>query len=267
MAERGFCGYPMATVAFYGPDDRRASKVAAGIVAAEEAEVDPLERWFCEEGDARFDPGIEKAVLAFVEAHRAKTVVFAEAILGCPHEEGVDYPQGQACPRCPFWAGRDRWAGVAASPAGKKRGRRDPKPKCGLCGKSGRLVRTECCGNWICDDEASYRPFSYERNSCARNHRRHTLCAFHHTEGHEGHWKQCAACRGSFDTETYVDLGTSEYNFEVLEDPPAFEPTLCMECGARIVLAEGGYTESAAGRLCAPCTARKYPMLRGLRPL
>jgi hypothetical protein len=26
------------------------------------------------------------------------------------------------------------------------------KPRCGLCGKTGRLTRTPCCGNWICDD-------------------------------------------------------------------------------------------------------------------
>jgi hypothetical protein len=27
-----------------------------------------------------------------------------EAINGCPHEEGVDYPLGQVCSACPFWA-------------------------------------------------------------------------------------------------------------------------------------------------------------------
>jgi hypothetical protein len=35
----------------------------------------------------------------------------ADRIIGCPHEEGVDYPEGQSCPRCPFWAHRDRWSG------------------------------------------------------------------------------------------------------------------------------------------------------------
>jgi len=34
-ANRGFRGYPVATVAFYGPDDRRASKVAVGILPSE----------------------------------------------------------------------------------------------------------------------------------------------------------------------------------------------------------------------------------------
>ena len=32
-ARRGFRGYPVATLAFYGPNDERASKVAVGIVA------------------------------------------------------------------------------------------------------------------------------------------------------------------------------------------------------------------------------------------
>src|SRR5215207_9420376 len=39
-AKKGFRGYPVATVAFYGPDDRRASKLAVGIVLAENEEAD-----------------------------------------------------------------------------------------------------------------------------------------------------------------------------------------------------------------------------------
>jgi hypothetical protein len=32
-------------------------------------------------------------------------------IIGCPHEEGIDYPEGSMCPKCPFWSSRDRWTG------------------------------------------------------------------------------------------------------------------------------------------------------------
>jgi len=64
--------------------------------------------------------------------------------------------------------------------------------RCGLCGKTGRLTRTECCGKWICDDADEYVMFSYARNSCYRNHDRFTLCGYHHTEGHAGDWKECA---------------------------------------------------------------------------
>jgi hypothetical protein len=37
--------------------------------------------------------------------------VVADRIVGCPHEEGIDYPDGEKCPECPFWATRDRWSG------------------------------------------------------------------------------------------------------------------------------------------------------------
>lgn len=32
-----------------------------------------------------------------------------DKIIGCPHEEGKDYPMGKKCPQCPFWVNRDRW--------------------------------------------------------------------------------------------------------------------------------------------------------------
>jgi len=40
----------------------------------------------------------------------AKSVVMTDRIIGCPHEEGIDY-EGSTCPDCPFWVGRDRWTG------------------------------------------------------------------------------------------------------------------------------------------------------------
>lgn len=110
-SRRGFRGYPLATVAFYGPDDQRATKVAVGIVPAEGAEADPLQRWFSEHEDARANPGIARQIGEFIEAHGAKSVVLVDRIIGCPHEEHVDYPEGSACPQCPFWANRDRWSG------------------------------------------------------------------------------------------------------------------------------------------------------------
>jgi hypothetical protein len=41
----------------------------------------------------------------------AKSVAIADRIIGYPHEEGLDYPEGEWCPQCPFWKGRDRWSG------------------------------------------------------------------------------------------------------------------------------------------------------------
>ncbi len=97
-ARRGFRGYPVATVAFYGPDDQRASKVAVGVVRAKDAEPETLERWFSEEADVRQDPTIAEEILAFIRQHGAKSVVMTDRIIGCPHEEGADYPEGRLSP-------------------------------------------------------------------------------------------------------------------------------------------------------------------------
>lgn len=110
-AKRGHRGYPVATVAYYGPDASRASKVAVGIIPAEHEPAGALERWFSETQDIRLDRTVDEAILAFVQAQDARTVVISPGIIGCPHEEGVDYPEGEVCPRCPYWATRDRWTG------------------------------------------------------------------------------------------------------------------------------------------------------------
>ena len=110
-SNRGFRGHSVATVAFYGPDDRRASKVAVGIVMREGAEPAELKKWFSDESDVRDDEAINQAIVEFIEQQGVKTVVVADRIIGCPHEEGVDYPPGGTCPECPFWATRDRWSG------------------------------------------------------------------------------------------------------------------------------------------------------------
>jgi hypothetical protein len=53
---------------------------------------------------------VTEEVLAFITEAGARSVVMTDRIIGCPHEEGIDY-EGETCPACPFWAGRDRWAG------------------------------------------------------------------------------------------------------------------------------------------------------------
>jgi len=117
-ARRGFRGYPVATVAFYGPDASAATKVAVGIVPGEGARVAALERWHSSEVDVRIDPGISREVEAFIKKHGVRSVVLSPGIIGCPHEEGVDY-EGEYCPLCPYWQGRDRWAGTALHPPQK----------------------------------------------------------------------------------------------------------------------------------------------------
>jgi len=109
--QEGFHGFPVATIAFYGPTADLATKVVVAIVPREGADPDPLERWFSQDTDVRTDPAIGDKVLAFLKEHSPKSVIAADAIMGCPHEEGIDYPVGKSCPQCPYWAGRDRFTG------------------------------------------------------------------------------------------------------------------------------------------------------------
>lgn len=148
-------------------------------------------------------------------------------------------------------------ASKGAKPRPIKETSAEPIARCGLCGRSKKLTKTECCGNWICDDELNYRLFSYARNSCYRNHSRYTLCGYHFNEGHGGDWKDCPKCRDSFETEMYVYYGTNEFNFEVLPNPPAYDPTKCADCGEVIVLGTGGYSLLAGEYWCGRCTAKR----------
>lgn len=103
-------GFPIATIAYYGPDDQTATKVAVGIVDRKD-EVTELKSWLVRAQDVRVDRAINDEILAFMKQHNAQRVAMAGRIIGCPHEEGIDYPEGMVCPQCPFWAKIDRWTG------------------------------------------------------------------------------------------------------------------------------------------------------------
>src|ERR1700758_2197154 len=87
--KRGFHGYPIATVAFYGPTAETATKIAVGIFKEENLEADPFERWFSQESDIRLDTVIGEQIAAFIKAQEVRSVLVTDGIIGCPHEEGT----------------------------------------------------------------------------------------------------------------------------------------------------------------------------------
>ena len=109
-ARKGLRGWPIATIAFYGPDLSRATKVAVGIAPSEDAKVQKLRDWKVDRGDIRADPAIAKEIFDFIEKHGVLSIAMADQIIGCPHQEGIDY-EGEWCPVCEFWRGRDRFTG------------------------------------------------------------------------------------------------------------------------------------------------------------
>ncbi len=109
-AKKGMRGWPVATIAFYGPNLSQATKVAVGIIPSETAEPLEVRDWKMEDGDVRTDPDIAREMLDFIESHRVLSVVITDGIIGCQHQEGIDY-EGEWCPVCEFWRGRDRFTG------------------------------------------------------------------------------------------------------------------------------------------------------------
>ena len=110
-AAQGMRGYPVATIAFYGADSRGATKVAVSIIRGPRSVPAELRRWFVETGDVRADQTVLAEIVTFLREHEAHSVAMADTMLGCPHEEAIDYPEGGTCPQCPYWAGRNRWTG------------------------------------------------------------------------------------------------------------------------------------------------------------
>lgn len=107
---KGMRGWPLATIAFYGPNLSQATKVAVGIIPSENADVSQIRDWKVEYGDVRNDPTIAREILEFIQEHGAISVAMSDGIMGCPHQEGIDY-EGEWCPVCDFWRGRDRFTG------------------------------------------------------------------------------------------------------------------------------------------------------------
>ena len=109
FGNRGDRGYPIATLAFYGPDDRKASKAVLGIKADAGADFE-LHKWFRKSPDAdlRYDVELQNTWIEIIRREGVRHLVMLEEIFGCPHEEGIDYPLGAVCPECPFWADRPR---------------------------------------------------------------------------------------------------------------------------------------------------------------
>ena len=95
--------FPIGTVALYGPDDKVTTKIAAGVIIAEGAEP-IMERWVGM--GVKDNPKVREELKAFFATHGVKSVVACDGNMGCPHEEGEDFPEGEDCPFCPFWKGK-----------------------------------------------------------------------------------------------------------------------------------------------------------------
>ena len=94
--------YPIGTVATYGPNETITTKIVAGVIVQDGAEP-ILERWM---GTNINNPKVHQQIQEFFTEHGVKSVAAVDRNIGCPHEEGEDFPTGEDCPFCPFWKGK-----------------------------------------------------------------------------------------------------------------------------------------------------------------
>lgn len=113
--KKGFKGYPIISIAFYGPTNKLATKIAVGITPFENAE--PLMMRWRSETEIRNNAKIMDEILKSIREYEGCSVVMTDRIIGCPHEEVIDYPADQSCQQCPYWLNRDRWSGKILSPS------------------------------------------------------------------------------------------------------------------------------------------------------
>lgn len=95
--------FPIGTIAYYGPDDKITTKIVAGVIKEEGAEP-IIKRWVAT--DVTTNPKVQKEIAKFFKKYGVQRVGMSEGNMGCPHEEGEDFPEGGDCPFCPFWKGK-----------------------------------------------------------------------------------------------------------------------------------------------------------------
>ncbi len=64
------------------------------------------EPWPLENASQTTNPKVQQEMKAFFQQHGVKSVAMSDGNMGCPHEEGEDFPVGKDCPFCPFWKGK-----------------------------------------------------------------------------------------------------------------------------------------------------------------
>ena len=95
--------FPIGTVAHYGPNDKTTTKIVAGVIKEEGAEP-IIKRWVAT--DVTANPKVRREIEKFFRKHGVRSVSVSDGNIGCPHEEGEDFPVGGDCPFCPFWKGK-----------------------------------------------------------------------------------------------------------------------------------------------------------------
>jgi hypothetical protein len=76
--KRGFHGYPMISIQYFGPSETLATKVEVGFIQEENAE--PMLETFNSETDLRQDETVQTTIIKIIDRVDAKTVTLDENV-------------------------------------------------------------------------------------------------------------------------------------------------------------------------------------------
>ena len=82
--------YPAATLVFYGPTDKVATKAVVSILQDKYSEPDHFRKWYTNGTELRSDEKIGMEIAQYIQEHGVKQTISPDKIFGCPHEEGID---------------------------------------------------------------------------------------------------------------------------------------------------------------------------------
>jgi hypothetical protein len=84
--------YPLASIAPYGPDTTFATKLLVSVLERPgQRNPSTMRTWTTQAVDVRHDPTIAAGVADFLREYGVKHTVTSDRIMGCPHQEGIDY--------------------------------------------------------------------------------------------------------------------------------------------------------------------------------
>lgn len=106
-SNRGFCGYPLVKIGFYGPDNKKATKIKLKASMSDDDPLRLISEWESD-SDIRNNSEILEHIDNLIVEENIPTISMDRKVIGCPHYRGEDYAIDQDCPICSFWAGKNQ---------------------------------------------------------------------------------------------------------------------------------------------------------------
>ena len=106
-SNRGFRGYPIFKIAFYGPNNKLATMVKLKVKLGQDEPVQLLSFWE-DETDVRSNYEILNHIDNLITEEKIPSVSIMRNIVGCGREECINSNRENDCPYCTYWVGKEQ---------------------------------------------------------------------------------------------------------------------------------------------------------------